>query len=249
MLPSATTRLGEDFSLMQDTYKTVLTHRRNWFNAVALLVGGVVENRTLGGRGSETFTRVPRDKQREAVRFLAENAFTTPRHLLQPALVNRFKYYGVADDIMGQQRSLLESLLSGRRFKLLMDGEVLDAEGAYAALQFLTDVQDGVWSELKDKQPTVDVLRRGLQRAYLEHLKEELAPKDAAAAKPALPKGDDALASAGSRGTDFRGVARFALKDLAMQMSAAQPRTQDASTRVHLLDCQREIELILNPKN
>src|SRR4029077_5223045 len=92
MLPSATTQLGEDFSLMQDTYKTILTHRRNWFNAVALLIGGVVENRTLGGRGAETFTRVPKDKQRAAVKFLAENAFTTPHSLLQPALVNRFKY-------------------------------------------------------------------------------------------------------------------------------------------------------------
>src|SRR5207253_7469673 len=104
MLPSATTQLGEDFSLMKDTYKTILTHRRNWFNAVALLVGGVIENRTLGGRGSESFTRVPKDKQREAVKFLVDNAFTTPRNLLQPAIVNRFKFYGVADDIMGQQR-------------------------------------------------------------------------------------------------------------------------------------------------
>jgi hypothetical protein len=241
MLPSATTQLGEDFSLMQETYKTVLTHRRNWFSAVALLVGGVVENRTLGGRGSESFSRVPKEKQREAVKFLNDNAFTTPRNLLAPALVNRFKYVGVADDIMSQQKDLLDNLLSGRRFKLLMDGEVLDAGGAYSALQFLTDVQDGVWSELKDQQPKVDVLRRSLQRAYLEHVRQELAPKEAA-------KGI-AGGGAGERGTDFRAVARFALKDLASRISIAQPRTQDAITRVHLLDCQREIELILNPKS
>jgi hypothetical protein len=247
MLPSATTQLGEDFSLMQETYKTVLTHRRNWFNAVALLVGGVVENRTLGGRGSETFTRIPRDKQRAAVKFLSEHAFTTPRNLLQPALVNRFKYVGVADDIMAQQKALLENLLSGRRFKLLMDGEVLDLAGAYGALQFLTDVQDGVWSELKEKQPAVDVLRRNLQRAYLEHLKQELAPKEAA--KVVAPASDEPGVGAGNRSTDFRGVARFALKDLATQITSTQLRTQDAITRVHLLDCQREIELILNPKN
>jgi hypothetical protein len=234
MLPSATTQLGEDFSLMQETYKTVLTHRNNWFNAVSLLVGGVVENRTLGGRGTETFTRVPKDKQREAVKFLTEHAFTTPRNLLAPALVNRFKYSGVADDIMAQQKSLLDNLLSSRRFKLLMDGEVLDPDGAYAALQFLTDVQDGVWTELKDKQPAVDVLRRNLQRAYLEHLKQELEPKD----------GKEA-----ARGTDLRAVARFALKDLADRIASAGQRTQDAITRVHLLDCQREIELILKPKN
>jgi len=35
---------------------------------VALNVGGVVENRTLGGRGDETFTRVPKEKQQAAVK-------------------------------------------------------------------------------------------------------------------------------------------------------------------------------------
>ncbi len=249
MLPSATTQLGEDFSLMKETYKTILTHRRNWFNSVALLVGGVVENRTLGGRGSETFTRVPKEKQRAAVKFLMANALTTPRNLLQPALVNRFKYYGVADDIMAQQRALLESLLSGRRFKLLMDGEVLDADGAYGALQFLTDVQEGVWSELKDKQPHVDVVRRNLQRGYLEHLRHELTPKEEAA-RPFVPaESDEPIFGASNRGTEFRAVARFALRDLAIQLKDALPRTQDAHSRVHLLDCQREIELALNPKN
>ena len=58
---------------------------RSWFAAVAKQVGGVVEYRTLGGRGGETFVRVRKDKQKEAVKFLLENAFTTPTKLLNPA--------------------------------------------------------------------------------------------------------------------------------------------------------------------
>src|SRR5439155_11546530 len=34
-LVSATTSLGEDFSLLEETYKSILSHRRNWFGAVA----------------------------------------------------------------------------------------------------------------------------------------------------------------------------------------------------------------------
>ena len=49
-----------------------MSHRSNWFRAVATLVGGVEEIRSLGGRGSESFVRVPKEKQREAVRFLFE---------------------------------------------------------------------------------------------------------------------------------------------------------------------------------
>lgn len=247
LLLSATTNLGEDFSLLQDTYKTVLTHRRNWFSSVAQLVGGVVENRTLGGRGSESFTRVPKEKQRAAVTFLLANAFTTPRRLLDPALVNRFKYYGVADDITSQQRALLQSLLSGRRFKLLMDQEVLDADSAYSALQFLGEVQDGLWSELKQKTPSVEVLRRQLQRTYLDILRSELEVKDGAVPRVTFPRGEDSSGPAG-RGTDFRAVARSALHDLDARITQALPRVNDAITRAHLRDCRREIEDILHPR-
>ncbi len=48
-LVTATTTQGEDFSLLEDTYKAIMMHRRNWLNAVALNVGGVIEQRTLGG--------------------------------------------------------------------------------------------------------------------------------------------------------------------------------------------------------
>ena len=42
-LVSATTRLGEDYTLLQDAYQAVLQHRMIWFSAVAKQVGGVVE--------------------------------------------------------------------------------------------------------------------------------------------------------------------------------------------------------------
>jgi hypothetical protein len=171
------------------------------------MVGGVVEPPSLAGRGAESFTRIPREKQQEAVRFLLDHAFATPRKLLQPDIVNRFTYFAVADEVMSQQKSLLQTLLGGRRFHLLMDAEVIAPEKAYSSMQFLTDVQDGVWSELGASQPLADVCRRHLHRAYLEHIKNELNPKEAAAAAPSARRGDPAppkVYSATTRGTDFR---------------------------------------------
>jgi hypothetical protein len=252
LLVPATTRLGEDYALLQETYKSILTHRRNWFGSIALLVGGVVETRTLGGRGNETFTRVPREKQQEAVKFLLEHAFTTPRNLLQPSIINRFKYLGVADEIMSQQKSLLITLLSARRFKLLMDAEILSPDEAYTSMQFLTEVQEGLWSELKGARPVIDVCRRSLQRTYLEHLKSELNPKDVGTppiTRPGVPDDDLGVFPPSSKSTDFRAVARAALRELAERLDEAIARTQDQMTRVHLQDCRREVELILNQKN
>jgi hypothetical protein len=247
LLVPATTRPGEDDTLLKETYQSIMSHRANWFRSVATMVGGVVESRNLG-RG-EAFHRLPKEQQQQAVRFLLEHAFATPHKLLQPTIVNRFKYFGVAEDVMAQQRSLLQSLLSGRRFHQLMDAEVASGNQAYTAMDFLSDVQGGIWSELKEQQPAVDVCRRGLQRAYLEHLHNELYPKEQSAARPAFPRGDDSgrVFGATSRETDFRAVARAALHDLASRLDAAIPKARDPMTRVHLEDCRREVELILNP--
>jgi hypothetical protein len=249
-LVPATTRTGEDYSLLQDAYRAVLQHRMMWFGAVAKQVGGVVEHRTLGGRGGESFVRLPREQQQKAVKFLLDNAFQTPKRLIDPALVNRFKYTGVADEVIGQQRSLLTNLLGGRRFRLLLDAEVVNSEKSYSAIQLLNDVQEGIWSELKVSQPAVDAIRRGLHRSYLDHIKTELSPREPAAApQPTRRRGGDlTLTRSDTKGTDFRAVARAALQDLAKQLEAAIPRAQDPMTRIHLQDCLREVKLILNPK-
>lgn len=242
-LVPATTALGEDFDLLKELYKAVLVHRRNWFNAVALNVGGVVENRTLGGRGEESFTRVPKEKQQEAVKFLLDNAFTTPTKLLNPAIVNRFQYSGVAGDVMSQQRALLGSLLSNTRIRRLMDAEILAPEKAYSAMSLVNDLQDGLYRELNDEHPKVDACRRALQRSYIDILKEELTAKQDTG-KASFSFGDD---EPPSKNNDLRAVSRAALTKLLARLDGALTKTQDAMTQVHLLDCKREVEEGLYP--
>src|SRR5207248_5493478 len=130
-LIAATTEKGEDFSMLEEVYGEILGHRARWFAAVAKQVGGVVEYRTLGGRGGETFVRVSKDKQKESVKFLLENAFTTPAKLLNPGVVNQFKFSGAASSVTSQQRGLLQSLLSAQRMARLFDAEVLLGDKAY----------------------------------------------------------------------------------------------------------------------
>ena len=161
-LVAATTSQGEDFSLLEDTYRNIMQHRSMWLGAVAKQVGGVVETRTLGGRGKQSFTRIPYEEQSRAVQFLLTHAFQPPKELLDPAIVNRFKYQGVADDVMAQQKSLLQSLLSKRRFARLFDAAVLEPDTSYSADQYLKDLQSGLWSELGQKRPKIVPLRRAL---------------------------------------------------------------------------------------
>ncbi|MBY0513029.1 MAG: zinc-dependent metalloprotease, partial [Gemmataceae bacterium] len=213
-LLAATTEKGEDYALLRETYQQVVSHRARWFGAVVKQVGGVVEYRTLAGRGDVTFVRVPKDKQKGAVKFLLDNAFTTPTKLLNPKVVNQFKYSGVANDIASQQQSLLGQLLDSGRLNRLFDAELQDGDKAYTAVELLGDVQDGLFSETKADAPKVDPLRRQLQRAYVDVLRREFEPAGPAVA-PRFGRGDDG--PVGPPVSELRGVARAALRKLEKQ--------------------------------
>ncbi|HVK17522.1 MAG TPA: zinc-dependent metalloprotease [Fimbriiglobus sp.] len=245
-LLDATTVPGEDFEVLEEAYSAIMMHRRNWFNAVAKQVGGVKESRTLAGPGrGQQFSRVPVEKQKEAVKFLVENCFTTPKNLLNPEVVNQFKFSGVASDVMGLQRSVLSGLLSASRLNRLLDAEVVDPEHAYPVSELVSAVQSGVWSELSADAPKTDPLRRNLQRAYVEILKKEFeAPAEGGLNIGRMPRGM-ILDFGPSRSAELRAVARISLRDLAKQIEAALPKTKDSATKAHLQDSLAEITDVL----
>ncbi len=241
-LIAATTEKGEDYSLLEEVYGEILSHRGRWFNAVAKQVGGVMEYRTLGGRGGESFVRVSKDKQKEAVKFLLDNALTTPTKLLNPSIVNQFKFTGATSAVTGQQRGILATLLSPARMSRLFDAEVLLGDKAYTPVELVDDLQAGVFSELKSETPKIDPIRRQLQRSYVDILKNEFT--SAAPATPAFtPRGGFGDVS---RTTELRAVARVALAKLEKDIVAAKAKTKDVATVGHLEDLQAEIKEILH---
>jgi hypothetical protein len=85
-----------------------------------------------------------------------------------------------------------------------------------------------------------------LQRSYLDILKAELLPKESGGGPgggPPFITGDF-----GGGSTDFRAVARVALRRLQGQVVSASNRSPDPITAAHLLDCEREIDAMLAHK-
>ncbi|MBL8149539.1 MAG: zinc-dependent metalloprotease, partial [Blastocatellia bacterium] len=246
LLVPAATQPGEDYELLESTYNAMLRIRQGWLGSVVKLVGGVVEERHNGKRGGEQFTRIPKEKQAQAVQFLLEHAFATPKKMVQPAIINRIKYFAVADQIMNQQRNILESLVSGTRLKLLEDAEVVDAKNSYTTMDLISDLQKGLWKELDESSPSVDIYRRNLQRMYIGHIKELMKRMEA----PATPRTGETseflqIATYQIRPSDFRAVARMSLQRLAKKIEAAMVKTKDQMTVAHLQDCRKEIDSIL----
>lgn len=245
-LIAATTEKGEDYSLLEEAYNEIYRHRANWFGAVAKRVGGVIENRTLAGRGGQTFVRVPKEQQKEAVQFLLDHAFTTPHKLLKPELVNQFKYTGAAAALTAQQRSLLASLLSPARMGRLFDAEVLLGDKAYTPVELVDDLQAGLFAELKTAEPKIDPIRRQLQRAYVEILRNEFVPPtDTGSAGPSVPLPRRFGGVNTNPISELRAVARVALARLEKELATAQGKAKDPATIAHLGDLRAEIRAIL----
>ena len=229
LLVNATTRFGEDYSLLQELYFQLLNQRQQELFHVAKLVGGVVETRFNAGRGGDVFRPVPRAQQQQAVNFLLANAFTTPRTMLAPTILNRIEPAGVMARVLNGQIFMLSSLLSESRLRRMMDKEAMPTGPAYTVSQLVGDLQNGIWSELDMPAPAVDLYRRNLQRGYLQSLKPRLTSDTAAQ-------------------SEFRPVVMAALRQLQPKVNVSLAKAKDAATIVHLRDCKNEIENLLNPK-
>jgi hypothetical protein len=250
-LVPGTTKLGEDYMALKNMYEAVLDHWYRWMGAVVKIVGGVVETRTLGGRGEEFFKRVPREEQKRAVQFILDQALTFPKSFLKPEIINRISYFAVDEMVLNRQKALMGALLSGMRYRLLMDGEMMTPEKAYPLREFLADVQEGLFRELWSSRPTIDHQRRHLQRHYLETIKGQLTGPEPIPIKTGYSWMDElvAIQSTSAKSSDFPALVRAALEELAERMGGAFQEVGDPATKAHLKDCLKGIDLILNPKN
>jgi hypothetical protein len=236
----ATTRLGENYDELENTYFTLLRQRNAYVNSVVKLIGGVRETRYLGGRGGDTFTRTTPAEQRAAIHYLLDEALMTPKWLTDPKLLNRVANFDVARPVIESQKQVLGAMLFPIRFRVLEDAEMLKPGSGMMAANYLSTVQRAIFREAATPNPRVDLYRRELQLEYIEHLK-------AFSGEIQRVKNFNQLMSFffSDYSIDLRPAAMGSLRDLKNDLTAAQTRTTDLSTRLHFTQLVREIEKTL----
>lgn len=237
-------RPGEDYELLTDLYTNVVSQWSRYNAHVAAIVAGA-ETQERYGTG-ERFTPVSEARQKEAMRFLQENAFRVPSWLIQPEVLRRIEQEGAVNRIRGAQANVLGTLLAPGRLNRLIEYEALagSRDNPYTLAEMLADLRRGVWSELQAGNPRVDPYRRNLQRAYLEAAARIISPPPLSQAAAALPASMQPPRPSG----DARAVLRGELLELDRAAQAAIARTGDAMTRLHLRDIRLEIQDILDPR-
>jgi hypothetical protein len=229
LIPATTTRPGEPFNDLAEVYGRMLGQWALEMNHVAAIVGGYSSQQRHIGQTGLRFQLLPRARQEQAVKFLADHAFRAPRWALNPEILRRIEPVGVLDRIEASQTRVLTSLLSPARVLRLVEQEAVDGAAAYAPLDFLADVRHGVWSEIyAGTAAPIDAYRRNLQRAYVETLSSRV--------NGAQAQADDARAF-------FRGE----LKTLDADLATAAGRPLDRATSLHIQDVRTQIARALDP--
>ncbi len=236
----ATTKLGEDYETLEQTYYRLLNQRSAYISSVVKVIGGVRETRFLGGRGGDTFTRTTPTEQREAIRYLLEEALATPKWLVDPKVLNRISIVDVAAPVVNAQKRILADMLQPVRFRVLEDVESLTPGAGLSAYGYLELVQRSVFRETRDANPKADIYRREIQREFIEHLK-------AFSGEAQRFKSFGLLLAASQTELliDLRPAAMQSLKDVKAMLQGAESRTTDRATRQHFAQLLRDVEKLL----
>jgi Met-zincin/Domain of unknown function (DUF5117)/Domain of unknown function (DUF5118) len=249
LMPATAWKEGDTYDELSELYGRLVTQWRTEMNHVAGIVGGFNSQEKTVGQEGRIFNLIPKEKQREAVKYLVDNAFLTPGWMVDEEILRRIEPVGAIDRIHTAQAAILNTLLNSARFARLLEQETLDGNLAYSPVEFLASVRKGVWKELDGTAVKIDPYRRELQRSYLQALNAKLNPPERAAT-PAipvqLPEGftPPRVITSG----DEKPMYRAELKALTAAIAAAIPKTTDHETKAHLEASRDEIARILDPK-
>jgi hypothetical protein len=244
MLTVATERASSDNTDLESLYSSVVDQWTTELNHVANIVGGAETREKYATQPGARFVPLPRQRQKDAVRFLNDNAFRTPTYLLDERILRRLEPEGALDRIRGAQGEVLGNLLNVSRMARLVEYEALATNRAdvYSLGEMLSDVRHGIWSELGASSVNVDPFRRNLQRTYLDQIASRLAP-----APNATAFGIQIFLGRRVGSTDARALLRGELIDLDSEIASALPRAANRETRYHLLDARDQIDRVLHP--
>src|SRR5690606_15927084 len=156
---------GKPYDLLDELYGNAVGQWGRYNNHVAAIIGGAVTWERYGT--GPRFEPLDEARQRAAMDYLNRIAFRVPEMFLNPAILRRIEQEGVVNRIRNAQAGVLNSLLNPSRLNRLSEYEALADGGdaaSYTIAELLADLRSGVWTEITQRNPDIDVYRRTLQR-------------------------------------------------------------------------------------
>ncbi|MDQ8162730.1 MAG: zinc-dependent metalloprotease [Gemmatimonadota bacterium] len=244
VVPASTTDKTADYSLLRATYGGVLGQWATEAQHVTRVVGGLDKQEKAVSQSGPVWTMVPRARQKDAVKFLNDEVFTTPTAMIKPDILRKIESDGNINRVSGAQARTLSSLVQNAKLQRMVEFEAMatNKNEVYSLGEMLVDLRKGLWSEIYSGKP-IDAYRRRLQATYLEAMASKIKP-------PAPNPQEAALAAAFGQAVvntrDFRPLLKDEMRTLDRELAAAVGRAGDRTTRAHLQDARDQIKTMLD---
>lgn len=245
-LPEWTKEANKDYSGLSEMYGQLRSQFTRYMGHVSKSIGGIYTTPKMVEQAGVVYEFVPKSKQKASMSFLQEQLFKTPKWLIDTSIPD---YTGdnKLTIISSVQTTILNRLISHSTLNKLFRFEAEKGAAAYTAIEMLNDLRSGIWSELVTKQ-TIDIYRRGLQKAHLEAMIRIVKPEQTAGTLQIGTSGTISLTPTASKTTDAISVVKAQLRLLQSQIKAALPLYRDAASKAHLQDVLDRIAVALDPK-
>lgn len=235
---------NEGYANLTELYREVNTQFGRYLGHAAKNIGGIYETPKTVEQEGGVYEAVPKNVQSEAIQFLNEQVFTTPKWLLNKDILSRTGN-NATSVISARQTPVLDRILSATTLIKLINNEANDGAESYQASIFLNDVKKGIFSEIYTRK-NIDVFRRNLQKSYVQHIIQLLSSGDSQVTNPMMIM--FGVQPADPTKSDVSSIARAHLVSLRTDMRAAAAAIQDPLSRYHLTDLVERVTRALDPK-
>ena len=240
-----TTADGETYDELEYMYNQVLGQFRRYMGHVANNIGGVYQYYKTADQDGAVYTHVSKEHQKACVNFLNNHLFNTPYWMIEKDILNKIEFAGMTNRIRTVQSSYLNNILDFGKMARMIENEALNGNNAYTLENFMNDVKNGIWSELRNGKK-IDVYRRNLQRSYIQRLGYIMANEQPRRQGSFWANYTTPVNVAVS---DIRSSTLGTLLNLRKELSKSVKKYSDQNTKNHLNYCIGLINNALNPKS
>lgn len=242
---------GDTYQDLRAVYGRVVGQWATEMGHVARIVGSEYKQEKRVGQAGPVWRNVEPARQKAAVQFLLDNAFTTPTWLIDENIIRKIESDGSLNRVGGAQVRTLTSLLSNVRLQRMIELEAAAKSATarsqvYPVADMLSDLRRGLWKELATGA-SIDAYRQRVQRSYLEQIAAKINPPAPAAGAQNAPQQGGFGGAQPVSTADIRPILRSEMRALDAQLAAAIGRTSDRMTRAHLEDARDQIKKMLDP--
>lgn len=226
-LPDWTSNQTNNYEDLSELYGELLGVWSRYVGHVSGNIGGVYEFNKKPSQDGFVYQPVSKEKQKESMSWLQENAFKTQDWLLDNSILANIDESGYTNRMLRLQNRQLATLLSKSRLERMIDASVIEPN-SYEVIDMVRDLRNGIFSEANYTR-NVDVFRRNLQKAFIDRMASIMNSKS--------PKH-----------ADINSIVRGELESLNFQLTIAKNRRVNRMTKYHYRDCLAKIKQILDPK-